>query len=96
MKDFYVESNKKVTKLSGGRKHFSFRPLIAVDDTYVIVTKFGENPYSLAEKILKSDLFWWVISDINVSKDSFTYNSGDEIILPKNIVTDSYSTLTIW
>lgn len=78
--------NALETKISGGRKHFTYRPLAVAHKSYRYEVIEGENYHSLAMQVFGDDALWWVIADINPAKEAFNFEVGDAILLPEVLV----------
>jgi hypothetical protein len=91
MTSYYVPNNQISTILSGGRKHYTFRDTIISQNTYPYKLGYGENFYTLAQQLMKSDTYWWVISDLNPAIDPFLVDIGDMIILAQAVISNTYA-----
>lgn len=95
--NFYeTDTNQIATKSSRGRVHFPYRKKIVSLENYEYTLSYGENFYTLSSVIFGTDKFWWVIADINKPKDVFSYDVGDVVNLPGELVTDFASTKRIF
>lgn len=88
---FYTKRNMVSTELSGGRQHFSYRKPMVVLEFDTIETSFGDTPHTVAQAVLGTDTLWWVVADVNATKDPFKYGSGDEMKVPYMIVENIYN-----
>ena len=93
MQNKYITGSDLVsTSISGGRLHHTFRFLVQATDTYDYETSFGENFHTLSSEVFADDKDYWMLQDINPPKDAFSFNTGDIVKLPTDIVRDSIGT----
>lgn len=78
-----------VTDVSRGRAHYPAREPVKPNGTYEYELRPGENLYVLSSYIFADDAYWWVLDDLNPPKDAFDYETGDTVMLPKNVVTEN-------
>jgi hypothetical protein len=82
-------AEKVVTSISGGREHYPARDSVKPVGTYQYSLRPGDNFYVLSQEIFGDDSFWWVLDDLNPPKDVFDYETGETVVLPKNIVAEN-------
>ena len=78
-----------VSNISNGRLHHTFRHLVKPTDTYDYEVGYGENFHSLAMAVFGDDADWWVLQDINAPKEAFSFEIGDVVKLPTDLVRDT-------
>jgi hypothetical protein len=90
--DFYKTANQVVSPLSGGRPHYQHRRRVTVVKSRKYVLHHGENPYTLAFKLFGDDRMYWLIADANPPKDPMRWEAGEVILIPEEIVENTFST----
>lgn len=85
---YSTEQDIVTSKLSGGRYHHTFRPLVVATETYDYTIGYGDSFHKLSTPIFGSDQYWWILHDINKPRNAFKFKIGNVIKLPMDIVRD--------
>lgn len=89
MEGYYTKSRQVTSKLSGGRPHYVFRPRTIVTQSFVKPLEMGENPYTAALDYYDDDKLYYYISDVNLGRNPFNWEAGDNLLIPNIIVKES-------
>jgi len=79
----YYTENKLLTFKTYKKK--SYTP--SANDKYTVITKGYEyRPDLLSNQAYGTPDFWWKILEVNGMKDIFEFRSGENIVIPNNIL----------
>jgi hypothetical protein len=79
----YYTENKLLTFKT--YKKNSYTP--SANDKYTVITKGYEyRPDLLSNQAYGTPDFWWKILEVNGMKDIFEFRSGENIVIPNNIL----------
>lgn len=90
-REFYNKSNTRKDFFGKTRLHFANKDRYTVLTSFSYTLTFGENMYTLAEKIFGegNEYLWPIIADINVLRDPTDWNESDEVLLPEIILNET-------
>jgi hypothetical protein len=79
---YYTENKLLTFKIY---KKNSYTP--SANDKYTVITKGYEyRPDLLSNQAYGTPDFWWKILEVNGMKDIFEFRSGENIVIPNNIL----------
>lgn len=95
---FYNKKRLESVFLGGKVPHFPVKDRSVVTETKEYVLKYGEDFYTLAERIFGYGLshMWTYIADCNPDVRMEELKEGDMILLPRKIIRDGDTQTTIY
>lgn len=89
-KSFYKENNLIASFLGGKVQHYPIKERYIIVSSYPYTVQVGDTMYNLAKKIFGEDqeFQWPVIADLNFLREPDDLQPGEQIKLPKVILSE--------